>query len=627
MKKVLLLTVAMAFGFSVFAQMKPAHIPDNYKNFKATKVAATHETMNFSTEINPYVAPQQSKSIDEVVIAVTRYDLQSNQSIQNRIYLFPDNTIGATCTWGMTETSFPDRGTGYNYNNGTAWGANPTGPVESSRCGWPSYCPIGTDGELVVTHNGSTGLNITKRTPKGTGAWTNSVLVGPTTTGGTTALLWPRTIVTNGDDIHIIACTDQAASGTYYYQGLALALVYYRSTDGGTTWDAVRILPGMDSASIVTTVNNGFSGDSYAWAGPKGDTIAFIVGDSWMDCFVMKSFDNGTTWTKVPVYDFPTLTVAPTPIIPSTDGYYALGIDNSGKAHVVLGKTRVSRDSLNSTQSSYYPYTDALVYWNEDMPVIDSTLLSNEQQMFTDGNLIATMIDYTGNDTIDFPVVPSGEWPFGTYYNSLSSFPYMYMEGNDIYISYSSCNETRIDAAGTKLYRDLYTMKRIGTTWSDPTLMTYSIIHEYDECVFGSISHRNDNYLHIVYQADDQPGLAVRGDEHPYGDNNIYYIKILKTDVGQPIGISETNRKINGVEIYPNPSSDYSYISLDLAIASKVKINVSNMVGQQVMSKDFGQLVSGTHTLVMNVNNLQAGIYFFTVNAGNDIITKKILVQ
>ena len=64
MKKVLFLAVTLAIGFSAFAQMKPAHISNDYRNVKAVKPArATHETMNFSTEVNKSVAPAPSNSV------------------------------------------------------------------------------------------------------------------------------------------------------------------------------------------------------------------------------------------------------------------------------------------------------------------------------------------------------------------------------------------------------------------------------------------------------------------------------------------------------------------------------------------------------------------------------------
>lgn len=629
MKKVLLFAFVLGLGLSAYAQMKPVSLPEHLQKISAVRSdAMVHETNNFTAAVNPSVAPVLPKGINETVIATTRYDLQTNQSCQNRVYLFPDGTIGGTCTWGMTESAFADRGTGYNYHDGSAWGTNPTARLESTRNGWPSYNPWGA-GEVVVSHNGSTGLLVSTRATKGTGTWTTNVLVGPTTSGGTTALLWPRTIVTNGDDIHIIACTDQAeAPQVYYYNGLALALVYIRSTDGGATWDAPLILPGMDSATIASNVNRGFSGDAYSWAAPKGDTIAFVVGDSWQDVFVMKSFDNGANWVKIPVFDFPNIVAFPTPRIPSTDGCYSIALDSDGDAHVTMGKMFVSKKTSNMDSSSYYPYTDALVYWNESMPPIDTLNMSRNDSLFNHGQFLAMMIDYNGNDSIDFPPAPAGEWPFGTYYNSLSSYPSMIITPDDsIFVAYSSCHEDKIDATGTKLYRDIYIMKGDGSNWTDATNLSASVIHDFDESICPSVSFTADNRIHLVYQADELPGLAIRGDETAFTDNSIYYVNILRGDIGF-IGMEEnTTGLVGNMNVYPNPSSDYTYIDLNLASASKVSVDVTNMVGQTIISRDLGQMSSGDHTVAFGISQLQPGIYFFTVRAGADMVTKKIIVQ
>ncbi|MCK9612117.1 MAG: T9SS type A sorting domain-containing protein [Bacteroidales bacterium] len=630
MKKVLLLAVALIFSFTVMAQHIPAKIDPALKYLKVTKVnGAIHEFTNFSTEVNPTVTPRPSKAINEVIIGITKYDLQSNSSVQNRIYLHDDGTIGATYNYGMTEESFADRGTGYNYYDLTNWGAQPTERVETVRSGWPSYAPLGTNGEIVVSHNGSTGLTISKRTPKGTGAWTESTLVGPATTGGSdkTALLWPR-MITVGDTIHIIACTDQpTTTGTYwYYEGLSLALVYIRSVDGGTTWDAPRILPGMDSASVVTEFSKGFGGDSYSWADPKNGKIAFIVGESWTNTFIMKSPDGGDTWTKIPVYNFPSGITIPTPIIPTTDGCYALALDSTGKAHAVFGIMRVSDDNASDDQSSFYPYTDGLVYWNEDMAVLDSTALGDPDGLFNNGMLAGYMIDYDGSGEIEFPT-PSGDWAIGTYYVSLSSFPHLNIDDDGtMYISYSSCREDRLTPDGGQIYRHLYVVKYDGA-WSDATDINAGFLHDFDECVFGSMSFTMDDKLHIVYQADVIVGLAVRGDETAYGDNYIYYTNLMKTDVGTAIGVKENISNNINMNIYPNPSSDYTNINLNLEKSSDVKVTVTNLVGQEVISKTYGKLINGNHTLSMNIKSLNSGIYFFTVEAANERITKKIIVE
>jgi hypothetical protein len=60
--------------------------------------------------------------MSEQIIGETYYDLQTNSSIQNRLFVHDDRSISAT--WTMSpdiQTNFPNRGTGYNYFDGVSW--------------------------------------------------------------------------------------------------------------------------------------------------------------------------------------------------------------------------------------------------------------------------------------------------------------------------------------------------------------------------------------------------------------------------------------------------------------------------------------------------------------------------
>ena len=73
--------------------------------------------------------------------------------------------------------------------------------------------------------------------------------------------------------------------------------------------------------------------------------------------------------------------------------------------------------------------------------------------------------------------------------------------------------------------------------------------------------------------------------------------------------------------IYPNPSSGIVNIDLDKEL-TEVHANVYNCYGQKVISKDF----SGT-TTQLDVSSLSDGIYFLSINKGDEIVTKQLIVQ
>ncbi|MHC1708290.1 MAG: T9SS type A sorting domain-containing protein [Bacteroidales bacterium] len=567
---------------------------------------------------NPTV--KSAAAVSEATIGTSRYDLQTNQATQNRIFFFPDGTISAVWTMGFSETAFLDRGTGYNYYDNSSWSPEPTARIESVRTGWPSIFPVGAEGEGVVAHDFGTpgGLVLSKRTTKGTGSWTENTIPGP---AGQNGLSWPRT-VSNGNgytNLHMIAITRPTGNGGTLYQGLNGALLYNRSTDGGATWNiANQILPGMTS-----TEYKGFGGDSYSWAEPKDNTLAFVVGDNWTDLFLMKSTDNGSTWTKTvifqhpyPLFDETTTLVLDTPSV--CDGAISVALDNSGKAHVFFGLMRVLNDDLTDGNTSYFPYSDGLAYWNEDMPAFASL---NVDTLWNQGHLVGYLQDLNGNDTVmEFDGL-------ATYFMSLTSMPHSCIDASgQIFVVFTSVMEGLSN--GTQNYRHIYARASAdgGNTWGEFKDLTSSIIHNFHECVFPSVAAKSDNFIHLVYQYDEEPGLAVRGDEDPYGDNTISYMKVPKTDLG--VGIEEGNIDLNSVtQNYPNPANGETKVLVNLSKSSTVTVNITNILGQQLKSQNLGFMNQGQHTLNLNLDNLNPGLYFYTVTIGNKEYTNRMIVE
>ncbi|MBK7172866.1 MAG: hypothetical protein IPH84_06460 [Bacteroidales bacterium] len=128
----------------------------------------------------PYQQGSPSKmGFAEDLLGSTVYDLQTNSSSPfGRLVRFDDGTFGSVWTRGMSPTAYSDRGTGYNYFDGTSWLADPTIRLETLRTGWPSIAKRGYTGEAVVSHRNATSpLWFMYRTFKGTGNWTESTII------------------------------------------------------------------------------------------------------------------------------------------------------------------------------------------------------------------------------------------------------------------------------------------------------------------------------------------------------------------------------------------------------------------------------------------------------------------
>lgn len=94
-----------------------------------------------------------------------------------------------------------------------------------------------------------------------------------------------------------------------------------------------------------------------------------------------------------------------------------------------------------------------------------------------------------------------------------------------------------------------------------------------------------------------------------------------------PIGVGiEETENVNITSIFPNPAKNLAGVAFTVKAASKVKVAIFNMVGQEVKSTDFGSVASGSYELPLEISNLKAGIYLVSVTAGNTTHTQKLVV-
>jgi hypothetical protein len=77
---------------------------------------------------------------------------------------------------------------------------------------------------------------------------------------------------------------------------------------------------------------------------------------------------------------------------------------------------------------------------------------------------------------------------------------------------------------------------------------------------------------------------------------------------------------------YPNPFNSVTEISFELANSANVSVEVMDMTGRKVMDRSEGKLPAGKHSLTLDAAGLDAGIYFYTLKAGQFKETKQMIV-
>ena len=448
------------------------------------------------------------------------------------------------------------------------------------------------------------------------GEWEESSLAGPTAGIG---IVWPA-MVTNGPDhntIHLLARSYNADN--IPYMGQNGALLYSRSMDGGATWDIQNYF--FDELGPDYFVN--IEADGYAWAEPRGNTLAFSVGFDFGPACIMKSTDNGDTWEFIPAYECPYYPPPSGASLPygAGDGTQALAIDGSGIVHVVFGRMRYVYD--DAAARNYYPATDGLIYWNETMPVMDSTLISTYtlDNLIAAGNLVGWVIDPGISGLIDFP----------SYYTSLTSHPQMLIdENNRIFVIYTGAAPTF--NSGTWNYRHIYgnSSSDGGASWNGIVDFNTDLVYIFAECVYPAMSPvLADGQFHFLFQNDPEPGIFVWATQQPApGPNSITYMShetsFLTGENDNPI-INDNELTVS--QNFPNPFETETYIDVTIDEPGQISFVVSDVTGRIVYSDDYGRITNTKLRIRFENNNLPAGIYYYKVTSGSGSFTGKMMVE
>jgi hypothetical protein len=77
---------------------------------------------------------------------------------------------------------------------------------------------------------------------------------------------------------------------------------------------------------------------------------------------------------------------------------------------------------------------------------------------------------------------------------------------------------------------------------------------------------------------------------------------------------------------YPNPFNNSSVIKYSLPTSSKVIIKVFDIMGTEIETLINEEKPSGTYEITWNATNLPSGVYFYRIQSGNFIDTKKMIL-
>jgi len=78
---------------------------------------------------------------------------------------------------------------------------------------------------------------------------------------------------------------------------------------------------------------------------------------------------------------------------------------------------------------------------------------------------------------------------------------------------------------------------------------------------------------------------------------------------------------------YPNPAINVTEISYTLSEISTVSFDVFDITGKSVYSINKGLQSTGRYNLNLNVADFESGIYYYSMQAGDQKITRKMVIM
>ena len=676
----------MAVAMTGFAQMPVVN--DVVKNQTVTvqkpsdlRVSDGSAAQGIQFTMPEHMTQALNRDYEQVETMITNYDLQSNSALGNRIAVWPDNSASVVATWDYSgNTSFPDRGTGYNhYAPEMGWGEQPVARQEPVKSGWPSITPYG-DGELLASH--ATGVNLYYRPTRGEGEWQLIYNWGTAYDSPT----WPRVVVSgpNNKYVHLVMCKQEGNSTIGYTNHI----YYVRLTHDGDSWDIPEELndfPNLDNTADGD-YRNQLSADDYVMAA-NGNNVAVMFNSYTTEVFYMISHDNGETWERQIIAPYPILGDNGEPVhainfddypegmtdtIHTGDNSGSIAIDNNGVVHATFGLFHWKVADADSY--TYWPaYGYGIVYWNSnytnehgghEIPIYGTSTVDAGHSEWTANGVGYTIIperieelamlngqesnlhvfgwiDDNGNGTYgEYENVTGATWHYRSL--GLATMPSVSVdnEGN-LAIIHSVLSERRICTETSMSYRSAFvTFRDNGGTWFDVVVdLTDDFMLAYTEAyptVASPVAY--DGTFWMYFSGDDQQGLYLDiNDDYPNSnggdltDNSIYAVRITpdKDMVGLQSWGVQHNEAINPmttVRVYPNPATDMLNIEVSASQSSVMSINVFNIMGQKVAEQNVN-VNAGINVPTINTADFASGIYFVTVKANGYENTLKFIVK
>lgn len=657
MKKNLLLALGVGFCFSTFGQTQ----------IVPKKVDRTNSKYNKQDGINFSAVGQQKPKFNfnqgGTNRAVTKTSFSGSRNAYGLIVtesncLTANQQLNAVMFTHRISSFFnlPNDNNGYIQNTfstnfGTSWDSiiQTSDPV--NLCRYPSG--------VIFNPSGNTDINSAFATIAGpitsgsgwTGNYFSSAKLDSTNINATFAIDGSSGVINQGfarigytaTDIKTIVTGGLYAdpNGTGAAQGYRGATLNYATPNGNSfTWTIDSLKPNwaVDGAGTPET----YSSAQTAWN--KAGNIGYVIFNGVEATIaeanakgyapiVYKTTDGGATWNLLPNFNFSTLPAIAEKLDPtwvtadgdftgapkawfSQDKGYDCAVDENGNLHifcVITSGFTLADDSLGYT----YAY-------NVSSPIKTFYMYDT----FTTGSgWYSTMVDSLNTDNADdfspFTDENAAAFPIDARLQMSRSD-----DGSKLFFFWVDTDPDPINQVENNL-------PNIFGRGFDVTNNKWTVTKKFTE--------DNQNYFMYISNIALQNGTLYKvagtvslpvdwpNDVNLINPMRHYFVNGLEFDQTEfVVDAIKDNGKAEAFEVsgnMPNPFNQQTSFNISLTETAHVTVDVINTLGTTVATFDKGNLATGSHKIAIDGSNLSSGIYFYTVKAGNNSVTRKMMVK
>jgi Secretion system C-terminal sorting domain len=145
---------------------------------------------------------------------------------------------------------------------------------------------------------------------------------------------------------------------------------------------------------------------------------------------------------------------------------------------------------------------------------------------------------------------------------------------------------------------------------------------------------RTLDYFNTTFDASygtTSPAYSGAENGYPAGDLNWYPELKAKWENGEIVAVNENTEsalpsKFSLEQNYPNPFNPSTKIVYNIPNESKVKLEIFNILGEQVATLVNEVKPAGKYTIDFNASELSSGVYIYKLSTGDQLFSKKMIL-